>query len=107
MKVFLANNSLVQTLQDGRRFFTAYGPSGTIPELPNIKFEFGDGTAQGIAVHAQFTRGFALVAFVLLKNVHNEALLEFTNRFRVEDAARVHLRHECFKLVLHRSLTFA
>src|SRR5215467_8004960 len=77
----LANHSLVQPFQDGGGLFAAHRTSGAIAELPNIKLEFGDSAAQGIAVHTQFACGFALVAFVLLKNVHNEALLEFTNRF--------------------------
>src|SRR5215471_11243487 len=80
----LANNSLVQQRS---RFFTPYGTPAAIAELANIQFQFSNGSAQRIAVHAQFARRLALVAFVLLKNVDDEALLEFTNRLRVQDAA--------------------
>src|SRR4029077_1021578 len=58
-------------------------------------------------MHAQFTRRLALVPPVLLQDVHDEPLLEFTYGLRVKNAATVHLRHESFELVLHRfSLTF-
>src|SRR5579859_2793694 len=53
-------------------------------------------------MHAQFTGSFALVSPVLLQDVHDEALFEFTHGLRIKYAAAVHLRYECFELVLHR-----
>src|SRR5579859_3135937 len=53
-------------------------------------------------MHAQFTGSFALVSPVLLQDVHDEALFEFTHGLRVKNAAAIHLRYECFELVLHR-----
>ena len=57
-------------------------------------------------MHAQLTGSLALVAFVLLKHIHDETFFEFADSFRIENSAGVHLRNKCFKLVLHRVLTF-
>jgi hypothetical protein len=91
---------------DGR-LFAPDGAAGAVAELADIKLEFGDGAREGIAVHAEFAGGFALIAFVLLKHIHDEALFEFADSFRIKNSTGVHLSYECFKLVLHGVLSFA
>jgi len=57
-------------------------------------------------VHAQFARGAALVALILLQHCQDEALLEFAHGFRIEDIAFVHLHDEGFELISHGVLSF-
>ena len=38
-----------------------------IAELADVNLQLADGAAEGVAVHAQFAGGAALVAFVLLR----------------------------------------
>ena len=52
-----------------------------IAELANIQLQLSDRPAECVTVHAQFPGGFALVPPVLLQDVHDEALLEFTHGF--------------------------
>lgn len=90
-----------------RGSFTAYRTAAAIPQLAYIQFQLSNRAAQSIAVHAELTCGFALVAAVLLQNIHDEALFELTYGLRVKNAAAIHLRYESFKLVLHEiSLSF-
>lgn len=89
------------------RLFAAYGAAGAIAELADIELELGDGARESIAVHAEFAGGLALIAFVLLKHIHDEALFEFADSFRIKNSTGVHLSYECFKLVLHGVLSFA
>ena len=42
-----------------------------------VELQLGDGAAESVAVHAKLAGGFALVAFAVLENGENEALLEF------------------------------
>jgi hypothetical protein len=79
---------------------------GAIAQLADVNFQFADGAAEGVAVHAQFARGAALVALVFLKDGKNEALLEFAHAFGVEDVAFVHLQNECFQLIFHDASLF-
>src|SRR5579864_882464 len=72
-----------------------------IAQLSDIDFQLGDGAAQGIAVHAQFTGGAALVPPVFLKDRQDEAFLEFANAFGVKDVAAIHLKDKCFQLIFH------
>jgi len=72
-----------------------------IAQLPDVDLQLGDGAAERIAVHAQFTGGPALVPPVFLKNGQDEALLEFPYAFGVEDVAAVHLKDKCFQLIFH------
>lgn len=77
----LPNDFSVQSIQNGGWPFAAHGPPAAIPELPDVQFQFCNRTTQGIAMHTQFTRRFALIAFVLRENIHNKAFLELPNRF--------------------------
>src|SRR6266576_1925216 len=72
-----------------------------IAQLADVDLQLGDGAAECIAVHAQFTGGPALVPPVFLKNGQDEALLEFPYAFGVEDVAAVHLKDKCFQLIFH------
>jgi hypothetical protein len=73
----------------------------SIAQLANVDLQLGDGAAQGIAVHAQFAGGAALVAAVFLQYGEDEAFLEFPYAFSVEDVAAVHLKDKCFQLIFH------
>src|SRR5579864_1450299 len=73
-------------LLQGEGFLAANGTSSAVAELANVELELGDGSAESIAVHPQFSRGFALIALVLLEHVHDEALLEFADGLRVENS---------------------
>lgn len=52
-------------------------------------------------MHAQFTGGAALVAFVFLEDRENEAFFKFTDGLGIKDVALVHLHDEGFELILH------
>src|ERR1051326_6635110 len=82
----------------------AGGAAPAIAQRGDVEFEFVDGAAQRIAVHAEFARGLALVPVVFLQHGQQEAFLEFADGFGVEDSGFVHLRHESFQLILHGSL---
>ena len=53
-------------------------------------------------MHSKLARGAALIAFIFFENRRNEALLEFSDRFRIKNVALIHLVYECFQLVFHR-----
>jgi hypothetical protein len=58
-------------------------------------------------MHAQLTRGPALVSVVFLQHCKDEPLLEFAYRLGVQNIAFVHLQNECFELISHGiSLSF-
>ncbi len=82
----------------------ARGALYSVPELADVNPEFGDGAAQGVAVHAQFAGGAALVAFVFLEDGQDETLLEFPHAFGIKNVAAVHLEYKCFQLIFHASL---
>jgi len=71
-------------------------PTRSVAEEANVDFEFGESAAEGVAVHAEFAGGPALVAFVFLENGQDEALFEFADGFGVKDIALVHLHDEGF-----------
>lgn len=74
---------------------------GAISKLPDVYFQLVDRAAQGIAVHAEFAGGAALVALVFLKDGEDKALLEFPYTLGIQDVALVHLQDECFQLIFH------
>ena len=90
-------------------FFQGDGAGATgrtldaVAELANIDLQFADGAAQSIAVHAQFSCGSALVAFILLENCQDEAFLELPNSFGIKNIAAVHLQDKCFQLIFHNA----
>src|SRR5580704_419226 len=75
------------SLADGRA-------AHAVANLRGVHIEFGEGAAQGVAVHAEFFGGLALVALVLSKHFKDVALLELTNGLRVGNAGTVHLCDE-------------
>jgi len=62
-----------------------------VAKLADVNFQLADGSAEGVAVHAKFAGGPALVAFVLLKNSQDKTFLELANPFRIKNVASVHL----------------
>jgi hypothetical protein len=72
-----------------------------VAELADVNLQLGDGTAEGVAVHAQLAGGAALVAFVFLQHGQDEALLEFTHAFGIKNIASIHLQHKRFQLIFH------
>ena len=83
----------------------ARGTLHAVAQLADIDLELADGAAEGIAVHAQFARGAALISAILLQNGEDESFLEFPHAFRVEDVAAIHLQNECFQLIFHEALS--
>jgi len=81
-------------------------PLCALAELSNVNLQFLHRAAQCIAVHAQFSRSFALVAPVLLEHGDDEPLLEFADCLRIENVAAVHLKNERFQLIFHVVLSF-
>jgi len=88
----LANSLLLESDGTG----TARGATGSVAEEANVNFEFGESTTEGVAMHAEFAGGAALVAFIFLENGEDEALFEFADCLRIKDVALVHLHDEGF-----------
>ena len=87
----------------------ASGPGRTasaVAKQPYIYFQLINRAAQGVAVHPELTRRATLIAFVLLQDRQDEALLELPHRLGVKDVAAIHLQDECFKLIFHGDLSF-
>ena len=85
----------------GRRADAARRPTGTRTESPNVKMEFSDGAAEGVAMHAKLACCLALIAPVFLQHGQNKALLEFADGFGIKNPALVHLQNQCFQLIFH------
>lgn len=58
---------------------TAWGALDAVAKLADVNLQFRNGAAQGIAVHAEFTGGAALIAFILLQNSEDETFLELAH----------------------------
>ena len=71
-----------------------------VADLRGVHVELGQGAAEGIAVHAKFFGGLALVALVLRQHFEDVALFELTNGLRVGDAGAVHLRDQTVQFAL-------
>ena len=67
-----------------------------VAKLANINLQLADGTAEGIAVHAQLARGAALISFVFLEDGEDETFFELANTFRIKNIAAIHLQDEGF-----------
>lgn len=93
-------------LLHSQRAGTTWWTARTIAQLPHINLELGDGAAEGVAVHAQFAGGAALVAFVFLQDGKDELLLEFADRLGIQDVAFVHLHDQSFQLIFHGASLF-
>jgi len=85
----------------GDRARTAGRALHAIPQKPYIDLEFVDGAAERVAVHTQFARGAALIAFVFLEHGEDKTLLELTHALGVENIALVHLQDKRFQLIFH------
>ena len=83
-------------------------PAHAVADLRGVHVELGQGAAEGVAVHAEFFGGLALVALVLRQNFKDVALFELTNGLRVRDAGAVHLRDQTVQFALqgYSSLQF-
>src|SRR5579862_2955501 len=77
----------------------ARGTFDAVAELADVNLQFGDRTAEGVAVHAQFASGAALVALVFLQDGQDETLLKFTHAFGIKNVAAIHLQDKCFELI--------
>src|ERR1039458_5093109 len=84
----------------------AWRPARTVAQALGIQLQLGDGTAKGVAVHAQLARGLALVSLAVLQHRENESLLEFTHAFGIGDAVFVHLQDQSFQLIFHNASLF-
>src|SRR5271165_6138431 len=78
-------------------------PACSRAQFFGVEFELRDSAAESVAVHAQLARGLALVSLAVLQHGQNEFLLEFTDGFRISDAALVHLQNQSFQLVSHNA----
>ena len=78
----------------------------SIPKLADIDLQFADSAAEGVTVHAEFTGGAALVAFIFLEHGEDKAFLEFPHAFRIKNIALIHLQNECFQLIFHDASLF-
>jgi len=72
-----------------------------VAELADVDLQLGDGAAEGVAVHAQFAGGAALVAFVLLQDGQDETFFELAYAFGIQNIAAVHLQDKRFQLIFH------
>ena len=75
-------------------------PAHAVANLRGVHVELGQSAAEGVAVHAEFFGGLALVALVLRQNFKDVALFELTNGLRVRDAGAVHLRDRAVQFAL-------
>src|ERR1019366_3797998 len=88
------------------RMGAARRPARTMTQAFGIQLKFGDGTAEGVAVHAQLARGLALITLAFLQHRENESLLEFAHAFGISYAVFVHLQDQSFQLIFHNASLF-
>jgi len=82
------------------RAFAAGWPAHAVADLSGVHIEFGEGAAEGVAVHAKLFSGLALISLMVREHFENVALLELANGVRVRDASAVHLRNESVQFAL-------
>lgn len=97
----LAHHFLLHGFLHGHGTGAAGRALHAIAELANINLQLGDGAAEGVAMHAKFASGAALIAAIFLEHGENKALLEFAYPFRIKNVAFIHLQDECFELIFH------
>lgn len=83
-----AYSSLVISEQSG----AARRTPRAMAQHPYVEVEFSNGTAEGVAVHAQLAGRLTLVAVVLLQYGEDESLLKLADRFRIQNSALMHLQ---------------
>src|ERR1700685_1309781 len=90
-----------------RRPRTARRTPYSVTQLADVDLQFGDGAAEGVAVHAELARRAALVAFIFLEDGQDETLLEFSPALGVKNVASVHLQNKRFQLIFHKGALFS
>ena len=90
-----------QLLLISRGTRTSRWPFAPVAELTYVDLQFSNRPAESIAMHIEFARGAALIAFILLQHSQDELFLELADSFRVENIALVHLHDKRFELILH------
>ena len=73
----------------------------SVPQGLGVELEFGNGAAEGVAVHAKLAGSFALVSVAVLQDRENELLLEFADGFGIGNTASVHVHNQSFQLIFH------
>lgn len=66
-----------------------------------IEVKLGERAAQGVAMHAEFFRGLALVALVMCEDLQDVAPLELPESVGVWNTGTVHLRDQAIQFALH------
>ncbi len=69
-------------------------------DLGGVEVELGERAAEGVAVHAEFIGGLALIALVVREHFEDVALLELAHGIGVRNAGAVHLCDETVKFAL-------
>ncbi len=77
------------------------------PDLRRVHVELGQGSTEGIAVHAKLFCGFALIALVMSENFEQVASFELTKSLSVGDTGAMHLSDEAVQFTLQRSTSLA
>ncbi len=80
---------------------TARWALGTRAQWTHINLQLFHRAAEGVAVHRKLPSRLTLIAAILFKNRHDEALFELGYRFRIKNVALVHLQDESFQLIFH------
>ena len=75
-----------------------------IPNLRGIEFQFGQGAAESIAMHAKFFSCLALVSLVLRQYFEDIPLLKLLHCFCVRDSGAMQLCHDSVKFALQGHL---
>ena len=93
-----------------RDIFLTAGREGSFPggrrklgRRARVKSQGGNGTAERVSVHAQFSRRLALIAVVFPQQRSEERLPELPHGFDIENPALVHLAYKCVQFTSHGS----
>jgi hypothetical protein len=78
----------------------AGGAAHAVTDLSGVHVEFGEGTAQGVTVHAKLFGSLALVSLMVRKHFEDVSLFELANGVRVRNSGAVHLRNESVQFAL-------
>ena len=85
-------------------------PAHAAADLRGVQIELGQGAAEGVAVHAKFFGGLALVAFVMREHLKDVTFLELANRLVIGNPGTMHLSNQNIQFALqgylHRDFAF-
>lgn len=70
-------------------------------DLRGVEVKLRKGAAEGVAMHAEFFSGFALVSFVLCEDLKQITALELADRLIVGDSRAMHLHDDSVEFALH------